>query len=260
MFVNKQKFPLLFYNAQWQKEIKKIKLQWRNQSYCCICLLRFAGVSPNLKNGSRKIRQWILRIKQENLVGSDKTLQNIIMTFKNKSVLWPLSEEIVIQSNSAKKSMPITYLIPPIKTKPRKKNQKSAHPYTTQKVSPLIWFLVNTLSQTCSTVLFSGVQQREEGKSQQAEEQTTLILLSLRKIPRQFKLWGWAGWQSCLSIGRHERKHCSHSVTTFWVTSPEQLLAPIILSTQNQGIKSPNFYLLPTLSSARFENLFWCRL
>lgn len=50
-------------------------------------MLCFAGISENLKNGSRKTRQCIFRIKQENPVAPDKTLQNIIMTFKKKSVL-----------------------------------------------------------------------------------------------------------------------------------------------------------------------------
>lgn len=100
-------------------------------------------------------------------------------------------------------------LIPPNKIKPSKKCLKAeicSSLHNTERFSS-IWLLVNTLIQTCSTVPFSSVQHREEGKSQQVEEKTTpVILLSFIKIPRQLKLCGWVNCQGCLSVGRHERK------------------------------------------------------
>lgn len=124
-----------------------------------------------------------------------------------------------MQSNSFQKRpcMPITYLIPPNKFKPSKKcltTQKSAHPYTTQKGSPL-WFLVNTLAQMFSTVPFSSVQHTEEEKSQQEDEKLHQLPCYLFiKSPRQLKLCGWVNCQGCVSLGRYEWKLQWHSVTT----------------------------------------------
>lgn len=169
------------------------------------------------------------------------------------------AEKIVTQDNSLqiRPCLPITQFAQ-IKINLAKTYHKAeicSFLYNTKRFYS-IGFSVNRLTWTCSTVPVSSVHHKEEGKSQQVElKPTSVIALYLIKIHRQFKHCGWVNCQGCHSVGRYERKLYSHSLTTTGKT-PQQLLAPKGLSTWNQGLKSPNFHLIPILYSVRLENLF----
>lgn len=159
----------------------------------------------------------------------------------------------------ANKTVLANHTICPNKNKPGKNVSRSRNLFIPiqQKRFYSIGFLVNRLTWTCSTVPVSSVHHKEERKSQQVEEKpTSVIALYLIKIQRQFKHCGRVSCQGCHSVGRYERKIYSHSLTTTGKT-PQQQLAPKALSTWNQGLKSPNFHLIPILYSVRLENLFW---
>lgn len=144
--MKRNKLSLYFFIMYTEKKGKKIKLQWRNQSYCFV-----GGFVALFCWCIRELRKWLKKdttVNTQDKTGEPRWTRQNTATY-NYDIIEKGVYNLFQKKPSPKVTLqkrlcvPIAYLMPPNKIKPSKKclkKQKSAHPCTTPMCFPLFDF------------------------------------------------------------------------------------------------------------------------